>query len=142
MGTVPDMRAAEWSPNLSPVGWYVGSYLLRFIELEAEGNDDPSCEFLVWENTVLVAAASLDEAYEKVMAVGTRATEPYQGGPDAVPVQWVFEGVSQLLPIYEELADGAEIMWEEHESMTLEKVRKRARPLHEFKSTDPDPADH
>lgn len=37
-------------------------------------------------------------------------TEPYQGGPDGIPVQWVFEGISDLVPIYEPLQDGAEIL--------------------------------
>jgi len=41
--------------DVSPVGWYVGSYVIRFIELEEAGNDDPEREFPVWENTVIVA---------------------------------------------------------------------------------------
>jgi hypothetical protein len=61
--------ATPYGPNLSPVGWYVGSYLLRFIVLSETGNDDPECRFLVWENTVLVKAANLDEAYDKVVTL-------------------------------------------------------------------------
>jgi len=43
-----------YDPNHSPVGWYIGSYLLRFVVLGEERNDDPERKFLVWENTVLV----------------------------------------------------------------------------------------
>ena len=44
----------QFSSETSPVGWYIGSYLLRFVELNEAGNDDPDASFLVWENTVIV----------------------------------------------------------------------------------------
>ena len=58
----------KYSRDTSPVGWYVGSYLLRFVELDSPGNDDPDGEFIAWENTVIVRADSFDEAYKKVEA--------------------------------------------------------------------------
>jgi hypothetical protein len=81
--------------------------MLRFIELDAADNEDPDEEFVVWENTVIVRAGNLEEAYDKVVAVAKRETVPYEGGPDGVPVQWVFEGITNLLPMYEPLEDGA-----------------------------------
>lgn len=114
----------------SPVGWYVGSYLLRFVELNEPGNDDPDASFLVWENTVIVRAETLEEAFQKVVRVGQQHTEPYQGGPDGgAPVQWIFEGITDLLPIYEPLEDGAEIMWAEHDSVKLGKLRNQSMSL-------------
>jgi hypothetical protein len=115
-----------YNVNSSPVGWYVGTYQLRFIELAQSGNDDPERKFLIWENTVLVRASSLDEAYDKVVAVGLEETEPYKGGPEGVDVQLVFEGVIDLLPVYEEIQDGAEIMWGEC-TKKLKNVRVRAK---------------
>ncbi len=64
----------------SPIGWYVGSYLLRFIEQNAEGNDDLEKKFLVWENTILVEAASFEAAYAKLCEFAARETKPYKGG--------------------------------------------------------------
>lgn len=113
------------SKSVSPVGWYVGSYLLRFVESNDPGNDDPEHEFLTWENTVIVQADNLDQAYDKIVTIAESETEPYQGGSEGVPVRWVFEGMTELLPIYEELADGAEIMWTEHEPTRLEHLRQR-----------------
>jgi len=124
---------AEYSKDISPVGWYVGSYLLRFIELDSMGNDDPDGKFLVWENTVIVRAGDLEEAYAKVVAIAKSGTGPYKGGTEGVPVQWVFEGMTELLPIFEPLEDGAEIMWAEHGSVRLSELRQRARSLSEFK---------
>ncbi|KMM75016.1 hypothetical protein ACP93_13625 [Xanthomonas sp. NCPPB 1128] len=119
--------------GISPVGWYVGTYVIRFIELDAVGNDDPQEEFLVWENTIIVSAPDFDEAYRKVVAVAETTTGPYKGGPDGVPVQWVFEGVTELMPIYESLEDWSEIMYEEQESMRLDALRQRVMSLEALK---------
>ncbi len=35
----------------SPVGWYVTSYLLRFIEFKDDFNCDLEHRFTAWENT-------------------------------------------------------------------------------------------
>lgn len=121
--------ALDLSADISPVGWYVGSYLLRFVERDEAGNDDAGTRFLVWENTVIVRATDLEEAFRKVEAVGRAQTRPYLGGEHAAPVQWIFEGITDLLPIYEPLEDGAEIMWEEHESVELGELRRRSMSL-------------
>lgn len=119
--------------NISPVGWYVASYVLRFIELSEQGNSNPSRRFLTWENTVLTKARSLGHAYDKVVALAKAGTEPYKGGPaPGVDVQWVFEGVTELLPIYEELEDGDEIMWAKHRPRALKTIRSWARTKKEF----------
>ena len=121
-----------YDKNCSPVGWYVCSYLLRFVELAWTHKDDPEAKFLSWENTVLVKASSIDEAYEKTVSIGKKAKEPYQGGDSGVDVQWVFEGVTQVLPIYEALEDGAEIMWNERTPRKLKNLRSLVRQKHEF----------
>lgn len=120
------------SRNVAPHGWYVASYLLRFIELAEEGNDDPEKRFVTWENTILVKARGLNEAYDKAVKVAMKETEPYKGGPNGVDVQWVFEGITDLLPIYEELVDGAEIMWTKHGPRKLRNIRLRARTKDEI----------
>jgi hypothetical protein len=124
---------ANASRDTSPVGWYVGTYLVRFVELNAAGNDDPEAEFLVWENTIIVRAESFEEAYKKVEAQAILHTEPYEGGPEGVPVQWIFEGISDLIPIYEPLEDGAEIMWSEHDGVKLSKIRSMASSVDELR---------
>lgn len=110
-------------PNRSPVGWYVASYLLRFVEIQSPGNDDPRQKYLSWENTVLVKARSLEHAYAKVTKIGRAKTKPYRGGPRGIPVRWVYEGVTDLLPVYDKLRDGAEIMWTERTPRTVQTLR-------------------
>ncbi len=122
--------------NLSPVGWYVTSYVLRFVALADDDNDDPDARFLTWENTIIVKAKDLDEAYDKTVAIATDATEPYKGGPEGVDVQWIFEGLTELLPIYEPLEDGAEIMWAEHRPRKLKNIRRQVRQKDDLMPTD------
>ena len=120
--------------NISPVGWYVGAYLLRFIELEDKDNFDPERRFLSWENTVIVKAKNLDEAYKKIEKIGKSDTKSYKGGPEGVPVKWIYEGITELLPIYEELEDGSEIMWGERKPRKLKNLKKLVYKLADFKS--------
>lgn len=119
--------------NRSPVGWYVASYLLRFIEIDRKGNNDPNRRFLSWANTVLVKAKDLDEAYSKVVKIGREHGGPYRGGPKDILVRWVFEGVTELLPVYEKIEDGAEIMWAQHSPKMLKTLRRLVKPKGEFK---------
>lgn len=120
------------SRNISPVGWYVATYVLRFVVLADEHNEDPERQFQIWENTILVRATDLDDAYDKTVEVGMQHAEPYKGGPHGIDVQWRFEGVLDILPIYEELEHGAEIMWAERRRK-LANIRKSVRGRGEFR---------
>ncbi len=71
-----------YDKNLSPVGWYVCSYLLRFVELAWPHKDDAEAKFLSWEDTVLVKAGSMDEAFDKTVVLAQKAAQPYKGGLD------------------------------------------------------------
>lgn len=124
----------NYSSDISPVGWYIATYQVRFVELADKRKNDPKRRFTTWENTVLVRAKTLDNAYRKVVEIGNAHTEPYKGGPDAktaVDVQWLFEGIIELLPVYEEIEDGAEIMWGER-TRTLGKILKLAKKASDF----------
>ncbi len=125
--------AISYDKNISPVGWYLGSYLLRFVELDDRDNGNLEKEFSAWENTVIVKAQNIDEAYDKVVKIAKEASEPYSAGAKGLPVQWLFEGVTELLPIYEDLTDGAEIAWTDCGDLKLKELRKRIRKCDEFK---------
>ena len=109
---------------ISPVGWYVASYLLRFVELDDPHKDDIEHKFLSWENTIIIKAYSIAEAFDKAVKIAQADTEPYKGGEHGIDVQWVFEGITELLPIYETLEDGNEIMWCERSPRKLKNLRK------------------
>lgn len=116
-----------YDKNLSPVGWYYGSYLLRFVELNDADKDDPDRRFVSWENTVLVKARSIEAAYTKIEKIGKKASKPYKGGSKGVAVQWEYLGITELLPVYEQIADGAEIAWTERTPRKLTTLKKWVR---------------
>ena len=118
--------------NVSPMGWYLVSYLLRFVELDDKDKNNDNARFLSWENSILVRATTMDEAYEKGVRMAHKATKPYKGGSAGVPVQWELVGVTDVLPIYEELDDGAEIAWTERAPRLLKNLKKMVRPKGSF----------
>ena len=129
-GKTAATRSKPWDKNVSPVGWYVASYVLRFVELAWKHVDDPEERFLAWENTVLIKARDLNDAYRKTVAIAKSQTEPYKGGPKAVDVRWIFEGVTDVLPVYEEIEDGAEILWSEY-TRKLKTIRRSTKSKHQ-----------
>ena len=119
--------------NISPVGWYIGTYLARFIEIEDEDNNDPEARFATWENTVIVKALTLEAAFEKVEKIGIEHAEPYKGGETGVPVQWEYLGIIDLLPIYEELEDGSEVMWASNHPKKLKNLKAIVKDVSAFR---------
>ncbi|MFS2032425.1 DUF4288 domain-containing protein [Polaromonas sp. CT11-55] len=113
-----------YDKNISPVNWYMVSYLLRFTELGDPRKNDNEARFMSWENTILVNAPSIDEAYEKGLKVARGSTQPYKGGPQGIPVQWKLVGITQVLPIYEALEDGCEIAWTERAPRKLKNLKQ------------------
>ena len=117
---------------ISPVGWYVATYVLRFVELAQERNEELAKRFLTRENTILVSAADIDVAYDKAVEFALAETEPYKGGAAGVDVQWIFEGIVSLVPVYENLEDGSEIFWTKaHRSLNT--IRRRTMSKEEVR---------
>ena len=51
-------------------------------------------------------------------------------------VEFVFEGLTSLIAIYEELEDGAEIIWQEHENKTLKTIQGWVKKKEELEVFD------
>ena len=89
---------------------------------------------LVWENTRLIRAKSREEAYRKALKVGGA------GLPSGTKAgEWRFAGISMLLPVYEEIEDGAEILWTDRGSMSVKAIKnlvKSRKQLPVFNDTN------
>jgi hypothetical protein len=86
---------------------------------------------LYWENTVILKAKDREVAYRKATALAKNsATGKWElsGDPPSRLGRWVFEGLTSLLPIYEPLEDGAEVLWCESKNKTLGALRRRVKP--------------
>jgi hypothetical protein len=82
---------------------------------------------LVWINFHIVKAGSPVEAYAKASRLGKSHNNKYKAGKEARNAQWIFRGIRDLIPIYEKIEDGAEILFEAHERMTEKRIRKMLR---------------
>ena len=100
----------------SPYGWYIVSIIERFERLnEDKSNANRRCT--AWENTLIVQADNIMHAYDKVVKDQKEAHSKDICELDGHKGGWIFEGVTDILPIYEELEDMAEILWTEHKSI-------------------------
>jgi len=85
---------------------------------------------LFWENTVILKAKDREVAFRKATALAkSNATGTWEllGDPPGRLGRWIFEGITSLLPIYEPLQDGAEVLWSEYKNKTLGVLRRRIK---------------
>ena len=121
--------------NRNHTGWWIFREVEQWVPRRRAGKALPARR-PVWENTRLVRADSREEAYRKAVAL-CRAEHPSKTNDG----EWRFVGLSLLLPVYEELADGAELLWTERGRMTaagLKKLVRSRRQLPIFDDAGPD----
>jgi hypothetical protein len=102
-----------WLPE--NVQWFIAIVIeeLRIVET---GNN------VVWKNFHLVRADNPETAYQKALKIGNELQNEYKN-PENQTVRSIFRGIAELLPVYEELEDGAEILYESEENVSEEQIR-------------------
>lgn len=100
--------------------WYIAEILEAFHVADEESE-------LLWVNFILVNAEDAEEAYTKALKFGEDLNREYldQAG---VLITVRFRGLRNLLEIYEELADGSEIMYEQYEDISNSDIERMIRP--------------
>ena len=122
--------------NRNHTGWWIAYYVERF-EYYDEDRSKLNRRCLAWENTILVRAEGREEAYRKAMAFG-RIGDGSEGHDSGTRRRgaWRFEGLTSLVPIYEKIEDGAEILWREYKGRTVKKIKNRVRSKKELEAFD------
>lgn len=104
--------------NTSPTGWWIVGELEHWVS-KRQKKLSPKSRCCVWENIRLIRAKNRDEAYRKATKLGR------EGHPSKTDRgEFRFAGLSLLLPVYEPIGDGAEILWEDRGWMTVGRLRK------------------
>ncbi len=90
-----------------------------------------------WGNHHLIKANSPEKAFDKAVKLGKEAEYKFTN-TDKVEMEWIFVGIGELLPIYEEnIQDGTELMWRDYgfisERRTKRLVFDKKEFLKEFK---------
>lgn len=111
------LKRAVLFRNRNHTGWWVFCEVQRWV---ATGNDGKlQKRFPVWENTRLVRARGREQAYKRALKLANEGMPSQTHGGE-----WQFVGLSSLLPVYDELDDGAEILWTDHGSIGMEKLKR------------------
>lgn len=125
--------------NRSPYGWWIATYVIRE-QWDDNPNPSPKSRCTAWENTILVQAPDRETAYEKAVKFASEDTTEFQNQKGDKTGRWIYEGLTSLLAIHDELQDGAEILWVEHENRTVAKIKSWVRQKHELEAFDDTPA--
>lgn len=131
------MKKAEHQ-HRSPTGWWIASYIERAVWDDAR-RLPASARCTAWENTIIFKAKDRDSAYNKAVRLGSSNKSTFSDDAGKRNGRWVFEGLTSLLPIYDELGDGAEVLWRDCSGRTLKRIRalvKKKNALEAFDDTE------
>ncbi|MFW2177870.1 MULTISPECIES: DUF4288 domain-containing protein [unclassified Moraxella] len=80
---------------------------------------------------MLIQANSIEQAFDKTVEIGLSQQAIYTN-VEQKQVQWVFEGVTEVLPIYDKLEDGVEIAFTARNHRKLNNLRKLVSKKEDF----------
>ena len=118
-------KSKPFEKNRSPVGWYIATYVERF-EWEGENRSNLKRRCTAWRNAILVRARTPEEAYRRSIRLAKLGDTPWHDAKGRKG-RLFFEGLTNILPIYDELKDGAELIWWKHHNVTVGSVKKMVR---------------
>lgn len=112
--------------------WYTAELVMEIVVHGARCN-------VVHRNLVLINAHSPDEAYSKALQNGQNSETQYMNLKDQF-VEIRFRGIAQLDVVYEPLADGAELCFEERLEVPESEIQGVVLPKEKLKVfTAPNP---
>ena len=119
--------------NRNQTGWWVFCEVQQWVS-KRQRNLSPTSRCLVWENMRLIRAKSREVAFRKALKLGRVGYPSKTNGGE-----WRFAGISLLLPVYEELEDGAEILWTVRGKMSVKRIQGLVKTKKQLPVFDDDP---
>lgn len=92
--------------------WFFVEIIERMEPVDSD-QTNPLRRCTVWGNYHLIKAATPEQAYDKAVALGKEGCYTFRNS-DKIDMKWEFVGIGNLLPVYEDIEDGAEIMWSDY----------------------------
>lgn len=124
--------------NKSPYGWWVATIIERF-EFDDEDLNNMRRRCRAFSNVVILKAEDREQAYLNAVEYGKCGIEnksDWSNGKGRKG-RWIFEGLSSLIPIYDELdPDGTEILFDDNNGVTVGRVKSWVRIKEELEAFD------
>ena len=98
----------------SEIEWFLAEMVQEFTFSNGDGP-------LVWVNTILINAVSLEDGYTKALQFGEQYNDTYLNS-DHVEVTTRFRGLRDLFLIHDKLEHGAELLYEERDDLTEQQI--------------------
>jgi hypothetical protein len=116
------MRNQNWT------GWWIFQAVQQWVsKAQKKRKLSSKSRCRVWENTVLIRAKDRNEAYRKAMKIGRLR---YGGKHDKGESHFI--GISFLSPVYEDVEDGAEVLWSDRGLMTVKAIKNLVPPTNQL----------
>jgi hypothetical protein len=105
------MRSAEKISNKDGK-WYIGE-IIEKCEPVIRNEKQELRRVTTWGSHHLIKSESPEKAFDKAVKLGKEAEYKFTN-TGKLEMEWIFVGIGELLPIYEGIEDGAELMWNDY----------------------------
>lgn len=92
--------------------WYIAEIIEKCEPVDRK-EDQELRRVLTWGNHHLIKANSPEKAYEKAVQIGKEGEYKFTN-TNKIEMEWIFVGIADLIPIYNDIEDGTEIMWTDY----------------------------
>jgi hypothetical protein len=89
--------------------WFIVEIIEKCEPVNHDENNDLR-RVTTWGNHILIKADSVEKAFDKAVKIGKEGEYKFTN-TDNLEMEWKFVGIGELLPIHEDIEDGAELMW-------------------------------
>ena len=111
--------------------WYIAEIIEKCEPVDRDEKHDLR-RVTTWGNHHLIKAESVKEAFEKAERIGKEGEYKFTNA-DKIEMEWIFVGIAELIPIYEEfIEDGSELMWTDYGFISNRKTNRIIRPKKEI----------
>tara|TARA_B100000787_G_C16033184_1_gene223675 strand:+ start:202 stop:606 length:405 start_codon:yes stop_codon:yes gene_type:complete len=92
--------------------WFIVEIIEKYEPVERNEKQDLR-RVTTWGNHHLIKAKSPEKAFDKAVKLGKEKNYKFVNS-DKMEMESIFVGIGELLPIYEDIEDGAELMWNDY----------------------------
>lgn len=92
--------------------WYIVEIIEKYEPVDRNEEKDLR-RVTTWGNHHLIKADLPEKAFDKAVKIGKEKNYKFINS-DEIEMESIFVGIGELLPIYEDIEDGAELMWNDY----------------------------